>query len=88
MANSDNTFLIESLVAPCYSEPNFMSSKITEAVSGETVKIIEAKKDWLFIEQSDGYKSWIKEFYGTIRINHFSQNIFLLKYCLFHLEQD
>ena len=44
MANSDNTFLIESLVAPCYSEPNFMSSKVTEAVSGETVKIIEEKK--------------------------------------------
>jgi len=65
MTNLDNTFLIESLVAPCYSEPNFMSSKLTEAVSGETVKIIEAKKDWLFIEQSDGYKSWIKDFYGT-----------------------
>ena len=44
MANSDNTFLIESLVAPCYSEPNFMSSKLTEAVSGETVKIIKKKK--------------------------------------------
>ena len=67
MANLDNTFLIESLVAPCYSEPNFMSSKLTEAVSGETVKIIEAKKDWLFIEQSDGYKSWIKDFYGTTK---------------------
>ena len=65
MANLDNLFLIQSLVAPCYSEPNFMSSKLTEAVSGETVKIIEEKKDWLFIEQSDGYKSWIKEFYGT-----------------------
>ena len=48
MANSDNTFLIESLVAPCYSESNFMSSKITEAVSGETVKIIEEKKRLAF----------------------------------------
>ena len=65
MAKVDNLFLIQSLVAPCYSEPNFMSSKLTEAVSGETVKVIEAKKDWLFIEQSDGYKSWIKNFYGT-----------------------
>ena len=65
MTNLDNTFLIKSLVAPCYSEPSFMSSKLTEAVSGETVKIIEAKKDWLFIEQGDGYKSWIKDFYGT-----------------------
>ena len=71
MANSDNTFLIKSLVAPCYSEPNFMSSKLTEAVSGEIVKIIEAKKDWLFIEQSDGYKSWIKDFYGTTKIKSF-----------------
>ena len=67
MANLDNLFLIQSLVAPCYSEPNFMSSKVTEAVSGETVKIIEEKKDWLFIEQSDGYKSWLKDFYGTTK---------------------
>ena len=64
-----------------------MSSKLTEAISGETVKIIEEKKDWLFIEQSDGYKSWIKEFYGTINKSFF-QNIFLLSYHLFHLEQD
>ena len=49
-----------------------MSSKLTEAVSGETVKIIEEKKDWLFIEQSDGYKSWIKEFYGTTKNKSFS----------------
>ena len=55
MTNLDNTFLIKSLVAPCYSEPSFMSSKLTEAVSGETVKIIEAKKNWLFNEQGDGY---------------------------------
>ena len=71
MTNLDNTFLIKSLVAPCYSEPSFMSSKLTEAVSGETVKIIEAKKDWLFIEQGDGYKSWIKDFYGTTKKKSF-----------------
>ena len=71
MSNLNKTFLIKSLVAPCYSEPDFMSSKLTEAISGETVKIIDVKEDWLFIEQSDGYKSWIKEFYGTTKNKSF-----------------
>ena len=48
-------------------EPSFTSSKVTEAVSGETVEIIDLNGDWLFIKQDDGYESWIKDFYGTIQ---------------------
>ena len=61
----DNQFVIRALVAPCYSEPSFTSSITTEAVYGETVSVVDIKNDWLFIEQDDGYESWIKGFYGT-----------------------
>ena len=71
MSKSNNLFVIRSLVAPSYSKPSFSSSKITEALSGETVKVLDKKKDWLYIEQDDGYKSWIKDFYGTIETEHF-----------------
>jgi cell wall-associated NlpC family hydrolase len=71
MSKSNNLFVIRSLVAPSYSEPSFTSSKITEALSGETVKVLDKKNDWLYIEQDDGYKSWLKDFYGTIETEHF-----------------
>ena len=67
MPRLDNLFVIRAVVAPCYLEPSFTSSKVTEAVSGETVEIIDLNGDWLFIKQDDGYESWIKDFYGTIQ---------------------
>ena len=62
-------FVIRSLVAPCYSKPSFSSSKITEAVFGETVEVLEVKGSWTHIKQKDGYKSWLKSFYGTFEEN-------------------
>ena len=61
----DNQFVIRALVAPCYSKPSFTSSKTTEAIYGETVRVVDIKNDWLFIKQDDGYESWVKDFYGT-----------------------
>ena len=67
MPGFENLFVIRALVAPCYLEPSFTSSKVTEAVSGETVEIIDLNGEWLFIKQDDGYESWINFFYGTIQ---------------------
>ena len=53
-------FVIRSLVAPCYSKPSFSSAKITEAVFGETVEVLEVKDSWIHIKQKDDYKSWLK----------------------------
>jgi len=44
-------FVIRSLVAPCYSKPSFSSAKITEAVFGETVEVLEVKDSWIHIKQ-------------------------------------
>ena len=62
-------FVIRSLVAPCYSKPSFSSAKITEAVFGETVEVLEVKDSWIHIKQKDDYKSWLKSFYGTFEEN-------------------
>ncbi len=59
-------FVIRSLVAPCYSEPSFNSSKISEATFGEQVKVLGVKGSWLNILQEDDYEGWIKGFYGTL----------------------
>ena len=64
-------FVIRSLVAPCYSKPSFSSAKITEAVFGETVEVIDVKDSWIRIRQEDDYKSWLKSFYGTFEDHPF-----------------
>ena len=64
-------FVIRSLIAPCYSKPSFSSAKITEAVFGETVEVLEVKDSWIHIRQEDDYKSWLKSFYGTFEEHPF-----------------
>ena len=57
-------FIVVAPVAPAYAEPNFNSAKVTEAISGESVQILAQNRGWVWVEQDDGYKSWIREFYG------------------------
>ena len=57
-------FIVVAPVAPAYAEPNFNSAKVTEAISGESVQILTQNRGWVRVEQDDGYKSWIREFYG------------------------
>jgi len=61
---SNYWFIITSPLAPAYATPGFNSAKVTEVVGGESVQVLQVKDDWLFVEQDDGYQSWIKEFYG------------------------
>jgi len=88
MPGFENLFVIRALVAPCYLEPSFTSSKVTEAVSGETVEIIDLNGDWLFIKQDDGYESWINFFMVLFKKRHSYQIIWLLNYLLFLLVPD
>ena len=58
-------FVVRSHAAPAYSEPKFSSSKITEVVFGEFVQVLSKEGSWIKVLQKDGYKSWIKNFYGS-----------------------
>ena len=47
-------FIINSAVGPIYSEPNFHSSCISEAVYGESCEILDKQDNWLEIKCEDG----------------------------------
>jgi len=74
MNKNKQFFVIKALVAPTYAKPSFNSPQVTEAVSGEIVQIFDIKDEWLFIEQTDGYKSWVNNFYGEIDNNPIELN--------------
>ena len=57
-------FIVITPIAPCYSEPNFNSAKVTEAISGESIQVLTQNREWVQVEQDDGYKSWIRNFFG------------------------
>ena len=69
---SNYWFIIKSPLAPAYAAPGFNSAKVTEVVGGESVQVLQVKDDWLFVEQDDGYQSWIKEFYGYFSNDSFA----------------
>lgn len=50
-------FIVVTPIATCYSEPNFNSAKVTEAISGESIQVLAQNREWVQVEQDDGYKS-------------------------------
>ena len=60
----DTWFIVNTAIAPAYDRPSFKSQKLTEILNGESVRVSEKKGGWVFVTQMDGYRSWIKEFYG------------------------
>ena len=57
-------FVISSGTAPIYSDANFNSRCLSEAVRGESCEILDVEKNWLYIKCEDNYKGWINKFYG------------------------
>ena len=61
---NNDWFVVSSGVAPIYERANFNSNYLTEAVYGDSCKILKVKKNWFFVICDDGYQGWIKNFYG------------------------
>ncbi len=57
-------FVVTSGVAPIYKSASFNSDYLTEAVYGESCRILKFNKSWFFVMCDDGYKGWVKNFYG------------------------
>ena len=55
---------ITTLIAPSYKGPSFKTSKVSEFSCGESARVLNKLEDWVYLEQEDGYKSWVKTFYG------------------------
>ncbi|MFL3015025.1 MAG: NlpC/P60 family protein [Candidatus Neomarinimicrobiota bacterium] len=57
-------FIIKAGSALVYSQPDFNSPCITEAIYGESCRILGHKDNWFKIECEDGYIGWVNSFYG------------------------
>ena len=62
--DNNNWFVVTSGVAPIYKCASFNSDYLTEAVYGESCRILKFEKGWFFVVCDDGYQGWIKDFYG------------------------
>lgn len=69
---SDSWFIITALIAPSYNEPSFKKSKVSELLCGESALVLKTFRDWVFVQQDDGYKSWVKTFYGYFQDKPFN----------------
>ena len=59
---------VKSSIANIYSNPDFRSELITQAIILEKIKIIDKKNNWYFIKQNDNYCGWIHKFYVSSEI--------------------
>ena len=64
------------MYANLYSEPSFKSELITQGVLWEKIEVHKAKDNWLYIEQNDGYHSWINKFYVIKRKDNKYQDMY------------
>ena len=58
-------FIINTTVANVYKEASHNSAVVTQALMGESCKILEQADDWFKVKQWDGYEGWIYYFYGV-----------------------
>jgi gamma-D-glutamyl-L-lysine dipeptidyl-peptidase len=57
-------FIINTAVANVYKEASHNSTVATQALMGESCRILDSVDNWHFIRQWDGYEGWIYYFYG------------------------
>ena len=58
-------FIINTAVANIYKEPSHASAVVTQALMGESCRIIDSSDKWYQIRQWDGYKGWMYYFCGV-----------------------
>ncbi len=69
-----NYFIINVSVMNIYQEPSFNSPVVTQALLGETCRIINRSDHWVQIKQMDGYEGWANDIYGTIQSEKYEAN--------------
>jgi len=61
--NKHNYIIVHTAVASIYSQPNFSSELITQALFWEGLTVHSTEGNWYKIKQKDGYEGWIHSFY-------------------------
>ena len=58
-------FNINTAVANVYKEASHNSAVVTQALMGESCRILDYWDEWYLMRQWDGYEGWIYNFYGV-----------------------
>ncbi len=58
-------FIINTAVANIYKEASHNSAVVTQALMGESCRILDINDKWYLIKQWDGYEGWIYYFHGV-----------------------
>ena len=57
-----SAMVVNTSVANVYAEPTFASEVVTQAILGETPKVLDQRGKWFKLEQWDGYQGWVYHF--------------------------
>ncbi len=57
-----SAMVVNTSVANVYAEPTFASEVVTQAILGETPKVLDQRGKWFQLEQWDGYRGWVYHF--------------------------
>jgi cell wall-associated NlpC family hydrolase len=62
---SDEAAVVTAALAPLLGEPRASASRVTEALHGERLVILDQQGDWLRVRAPDGYVAWVHSGYVT-----------------------
>jgi hypothetical protein len=55
--------IVTAAIAPLLGEPRLATSRVSEALHGETLAILERREDWMRVRAPDDYIAWIHSGY-------------------------
>lgn len=62
-ALTDRAAVVTAAVAPMQATPAIRAERVSEALHGETLAILQRRDAWLLVRAGDGYHAWIHEGY-------------------------
>lgn len=59
----DPAAIVTAALAPLASEPRIAAARVTEALHGEALDVLERRDEWLRVRAPDGYIAWVNAGY-------------------------
>ena len=64
--DDDGRAVVTAAVAPLLGQPAVLAPRVSEALHGEPLELLERRGDWLHVRAADGYVAWIHS--GYVRL--------------------
>lgn len=64
--DDDGRAIVTAAVAPLLGQPAALAPRVSEALHGEPLELLERRGDWLHVRAADGYVAWIHS--GYVRL--------------------